>query len=55
MNGYFIAILVFAALGIGINLAKHGESKDGEYNFWISLLSEAINLFLIIMAIKKGF
>ena len=55
MNWYFIAILALEVFGMGINLAKHGEDKDGKYNFWLSLSSTVINLFLIIMAIKKGF
>lgn len=55
MNGYFIAILVIEILGLGIHLAKHGEPRNDKYNFWLSLISTAINIFLIIMAIKKGF
>ena len=55
MNGYFIAILVIEILGLGIHLARHGEPRNDKYNFWLSLISTAINIFLIVMAIKKGF
>jgi len=55
MNGYFIAILVIEILGLGIHLAKHGEPRDGQYNFGLCLIMTAINMFLIVMAIKKGF
>ena len=55
MNGYFIAILVIEILGLGIHLAKHGEPRDGQYNFIVCLIMTAINMFLIVMAIKKGF
>ena len=55
MNGWFIAICIMYALGLGINIAKHGEPKDDEYNALISLISIGINLTLIIMAIKTGF
>lgn len=55
MNGYFIAIMVIEILGLGIHLAKHGEPREGKYNFGLCLIVTAINIFLIIMAIKKGF
>lgn len=55
MNIYFIIILVMDFLGLGIHLALHGKPKDGEYNFFTSSLSVALNIFLIVMAIKTGF
>lgn len=55
MNGWFLVIIIIDALNIGMNLAKHGEDKDAKYNFFASLIGCAINLTLIIMAIKVGF
>lgn len=55
MNWYFIVLMFLEAISLGINLAKHGEAKDGDYNFFISLTAAVINTFLIVMAIKKGF
>lgn len=54
MNGWFLTIIIMDCLGIGINLAKHGEPKEGEYNFVISLIGALINIGLIYMAIKTG-
>ena len=55
MNVYFIIILILDTLGLGMHLAKDGEPKEGEYNFFVSLISVILNIFLIVMAIKKGF
>lgn len=45
-----IVLLVLLVLDLGINLGKHGEPKGGEYNFWITLLSVAIMLYLYYKA-----
>jgi hypothetical protein len=45
-----IVLLVLLVLDLGINLGKHGEPKSGEYNFWITLLSVAIMLYLYYKA-----
>lgn len=37
-------------MGLGINLAKHGEPKDGKYNFWTTLLVVIIELVLFYYA-----
>lgn len=34
MNIYFLILLIIGVLGLGINLAKHGERKNDKYNFW---------------------
>lgn len=51
MGVYQIAWLLVATLGLGIAMAKHGESQ-GNYNFWATLLGFGIELFLLI---KGGF
>lgn len=43
-------ILVLASLELGIYLAKHGEPKTGDYNFWLQLISTAIELTLFYYA-----
>lgn len=55
MNIWFVVYLVLSAMGLGINLVKHGEPKDGEYNFWASLIANIITVGIIVMAIKGGF
>ena len=46
-----ITILVLLAMELGMNLAKHGESKSKEkYNFWTNLLTVAFELWLFAKA-----
>lgn len=45
-----IIILVIFAINLGINLAKHGEPKDGKYNFWAEIISTFIMLSLLYYA-----
>ena len=45
-----IVLLVLLVFDLGFNLGKHGEPKDGKYNFWITLLSVAIVLYLYYKA-----
>lgn len=54
MNGWLIAIIVMYVLSLGVNLGKHGRPREGEYNFWSSLISTAIMITLIYQAIKAG-
>lgn len=37
-----IIIIVLYALSLGVHMAKHGEPKDGKYNFVSSLITCAI-------------
>lgn len=55
MNGWFLAMITIYILNIGISLAKHGEEKKGEYNFFSQLLGAVIGIFIIYMAVKTGF
>ena len=42
-----IIILVLIIVGLGINLAKHGEPKNENSNFWISLTNATVTLGLL--------
>lgn len=55
MNIWFIIIVALYVFGLGVNMAKHGEERETEYNFWSALISGAIELILIYLAIKQGF
>lgn len=37
-----ILYLALMMMDVGINLAKHGQPRDGQYNFWITLGSAAM-------------
>lgn len=54
MNGWFITYIVLFAMSLGINLVKHGEPREDEHNFWVSLIAGLINMFIVYMAIKTG-
>lgn len=45
-----IIILVFYAISLGISLANHGKEKEGKENFWTSLISVSIMLYLMYLA-----
>ncbi|QIG68695.1 hypothetical protein EVB67_045 [Rhizobium phage RHph_TM3_3_14B] len=32
-----IVIISFAAVGVGINAAKHGQQREGRHNLWLAL------------------
>lgn len=55
MNGWFLAIIILRCLNIGLNLGKHGQSVDDEYNFFTSLVAGLITIGMVYMAIKTGF
>jgi len=55
MNGYFLTLIILLVLGIGINIAKDGEPKEGYYNYIVAIISSLIEIALIYMAIKVGF
>lgn len=42
-----IILITIYVLGLGITLANHGKPKEGEYNFWMSLLSYGIVMILL--------
>ena len=55
MNVWFFPHIIMDVLSIGIHLAKHGEPRDNNYNFFGALIGTLINLGIIYMAIKVGF
>ncbi len=55
MNWYFIILCLLYSFSLGIVMSKHGCSKEGKYNFFSSLIGLAIQLFLIVNAIRIGF
>lgn len=54
MNGYFLTLIILYTLNLGFTLANHGEEK-GKYNFFSTLISALIEMFLIYNAIRVGF
>ena len=55
MNYYFIAILILYAMNFGINLSRHGQTKEEKYNCFNTLIATIIEVTLIYFAIKTGF
>lgn len=55
MNGWFIALLILNVLGLGINMAKHGEPKKEKYSFWSALIGSGLVIWLAYMAVVTGF
>lgn len=55
MNVYFIVYSVFQLLGLGIHLARHGETRIDKYNFWTGLISSILSFYLVVNAILVGF
>ena len=49
MKGYQIAIICLLSVNLAVSLIKHGEEKP-DYNFWSSLVSTAISVWLYIKA-----
>jgi hypothetical protein len=54
MNGWFIAYLILVTLGLGTDMAKHGQPREGQHNFWVALISVIITTIIIYNAIKLG-
>lgn len=44
-----ICYIVIIALGLGITLAKHGEPKEDNYNFFTALFGAFIQVGLLIL------
>ena len=55
MNIYFLIIVIIYGLNLGIRLEKYDKAKKYQYEFWLSLISTVISLWLTFMAIKTGF
>lgn len=45
-----IILLSLELISLGICLAKHGEPKRGEYNFWYQLIAFIIVIVLLYFA-----
>lgn len=52
MNIYLIVIISLYAMSMGMNLAKNGTPREGNYTFLGSVFTTAIMLTLIILAIN---
>lgn len=55
MNYYFITLLILYAMNLGINLTRHGQPREDNYNFITSLIAALIESVLVYFAIKTGF
>ena len=44
MNWYFITLLALYCISVGVKLAKHGQPRENNHNFWAAAISMAINL-----------
>lgn len=55
MNGWFLSLIIVCVLSLGGHMAKHGEPKNDKYNFWLSLIANGIEIFVVYQAIKMGF
>lgn len=55
MNGWFLAVIIIYVLSLGITLGKHGKKQDGTHNFWASLITVGIFIWLMYKAIQTGF
>jgi len=51
MNYWFIAYIIISALGLGVELSKDGEQKQGKHSFFGSLIGTGVSLFIIYKAI----
>ncbi|WP_407390377.1 hypothetical protein [Carnobacterium jeotgali] len=47
MNWAGITLIVIYSLSLGISLTQHGKQREDKHNFWTSLISTLIVLFLI--------
>ena len=48
MHAPQIILIVILALDLGLIMAKHGEEKKGEHNFFVNLFSTAVMVGLLI-------
>ena len=47
MSWQQIAIIIWYALIIGINLAKNGEPQRGKYSVWTAIVSVAVQALIL--------
>lgn len=47
MNGAQITWLILNLIGLGVELAKHGEYKKDKHNFWVSLIALGIEVAIL--------
>lgn len=40
-------MLAIVCMNLGMSLALHGQEKQGEYNFWVTLIGMALELSLL--------
>jgi hypothetical protein len=50
MNTYILIYLGLTILSLGIVLARHGQKRTENYNFFISLFSAIVELLLLYKA-----
>ena len=53
MNIWFLILIIFGAMDLGLSIGKHREPRS-DYNGWITFFAGIIEVFLIIMAIRNG-
>lgn len=49
MNIWLTIYIALGALSVGVSLAAHGKPKKQTHNFWSSLMSWMLALFLLWM------
>lgn len=54
MNGWFLAFVIVQMVSLGLYLGKHGQEKEGKYNFWAAAVSSTITVIIVYQAIKFG-
>ena len=47
MHAPQLIYICLVAIGLGIELERHGKEKTGTYNFWSSFISTIIVLFIL--------
>ena len=50
LNLWELLIILNLTTTIVIHLVKHGERRDGEYSFFIAILSSLISFFILYKA-----
>lgn len=47
MNAPQIIMIVIYAMGVTVSLLKHGETRTGTYNFWLTFISTMIECAIL--------